>query len=260
MAKAPPRRTGPRTGGRLALFEVLQAQPEGDAAQGPPNPVPAHAAGSQATRSPQTAPAQPAMPTYASAPAEPLRGGLTGGQIGMAVGGLLCILLACGAFFFGRMSASTAEDAAPVELVPEALAVGGPTGRQAAPATRTPAASVLKTSTAELRSRQAAVERSGPVQRVAGTNYLLVQSYARSEGDRAEATVAALRAAGIDATIETGIKGWPNRLCIFGTESFERVRKNPAYNSYLARVKAVGNSTTNRKIKRFDPMPVRWDH
>lgn len=267
MAKAPPRRTGPRTGGRLALFEVLQAQtPDGDAPAAPAAPMVAAPPQAQPTTLPQRVSAptpQPAVHVYAppQPAAEYPRGGPSLGQVGAAAGAVLCVALAAGAFFFGRMSAGASDDAAtPTEIVPEALAVGDPSRGRPAPPAQQPAASVLKTQTAQISQQRPPITRTGPAQRVAGTNYLLVQSYATSERDRAEATIAALHAAGIDATIETGIKGWPNKLCIFGTESFERVRSNPTYNAYLARVKAVGASNTDRKIKRFDPVPVRWSH
>ena len=259
MAKTARPRTGPRTGGRLALFEVLQAQQEPDDAPASPSAVTPATSTATPQTSPATAPA--AMPTFAASRPVPAGGspststGMSGVQVGGVAIGLLCLALVGGAFAFGRISAGGGGDEQPAaELVPEALAVG----REGRPQQRPPAASVLDTSTAQIQARRPAAAPAGPVRRVSGTNYVLVQSYAKSEADRAEATVEALRAAGIGATIETDIKGWPNKLCVFGTEPFERVRKNEAYNAYLARVKAVGESNTDRKIKRFAPTPVQW--
>lgn len=270
MAKTARPRIG---GGKLALFEVLQANNGPDTTPTVDGPVPSPS--TDVAPPPQSAgvAARPAsapvaMPahtaSFAHSPqrrdggADASRGsGLSAGGLGLIVGGVGVVGIVAIAFLVGRFTADPVADAGAGlgEPMPEVLGVGGqPVLRTQTPL---PRAAPATHETVSARATQTSFPTS--VKRVAGMNYVLVQSYANTERDRAEATVAALHQAGIGATIETNIKGWPNKLCVFGTEPFEYQKNNPKYQQYLANLERVGRvAAKDRLIKRFDPHPVQW--
>ncbi|MEL7239842.1 MAG: hypothetical protein AAGK78_13375, partial [Planctomycetota bacterium] len=193
------------------------------------------------------------------------------------VGGLLAVVALTGAmgvaFATGRMTAPVTEmplASTPVEEIdPNVMDVTGFSRDR--PETDNPSASAVRTTTptksaalANLKpetrtvlSQQPPIGQAGP--RVVGLHYVLVQSYAKSERDKANAAVEKLRAEGIGATIETGITGWPNRLCVFGTRPFERVRSNADYDQYKQAILNVAQKYKAEKlITRFAPMAVKW--
>lgn len=280
MAKTARPRIG---GGKLALFEVLQTKGGPDAAPTPDGPVPSKSADvapppaparSQATSTPGAMPTHSfnsAAASHAASHQPPrrdggfdagaARGGINAGGLGLIVGGVGVVGILTLAFLAGRLTADPVADGGPAldEPMPEVLGVGGqPVLRTQTPLPRAAPAS-NETVIAGTAAKTAPVALPTSVKRVAGMNYVLVQSYATSERHRAEATVAALHQAGIGATIETNIKGWPNKLCVFGTESFEYQKNNPKYQQYLADLQRVSRTASQDKlIKRFDPLPVQW--
>jgi cell division septation protein DedD len=176
--------------------------------------------------------------------------------VSLIVAGTSLLLIVVLGFALGRWTAPAGV--AEAEPDPSVLdvarpAVPAPTGRVAQST-----ANVVSTITPQA-SDPAPPPAVEPGQRINGMNYVLVQSYAKSERDRAEATVAAIRAAGLGATIEENIPGWSSRLCVFGTKPFERVTSNPEFDRYEAQLMAVSERhRRNNLIKRFDPHPVQW--
>ena len=249
-------------GGKLAMFEVLQGNAQ-DAASSHDAPAIAGARPREAAPAPSFSQPPAVSSAYTSMQqAEPApRGSGFGGAIVLGVS-LLAIGVGATAFFVGRLSADSPADnvAAAADLdqpMPEVLGVGGqPVLRTSVPAA---SADTEESVTLAAPSADVAAALSSRVKRSAGRNYVLIQSYAKSERAGAEATVAALHSAGIGATIETDIKGWPNRLCVFGTEAFDYQKNNPVYQQYVANVLRVGRTASkDRLIKRFDPQAVQW--
>ena len=96
-------------------------------------------------------------------------------------------------------------------------------------------------------------------QRTLGLNYVLIESYAPNEQDRAEATRQSLVRNGMDATIERDIPGWGKRLCVIGTVGFERIRGNDQLRTYLEDLNRISEvESKSRQVKTFDPQPIQW--
>ena len=247
-----------RPGGKPALFEVLSGGRGGD------SPAPAAAP-------------TPAPRASAAGPSFGGRVNVSVGVVGgLAVTGALAVALG-GAFYAGRLTAPAGGSLADQRDVrPDVLDVG--TSPAIVPVDdATTNARLASTATASVaippslgpRDSQpvlaptiaapSAVLADTPVDRVGGLNYLLVQSYHPSEREGAELCAAALREAGIGATVESGIRGWGSYLCVVGTDSFRRRTRNPEFDAYKARVMAVGDvASRDRKIKKFDPQLVQW--
>ena len=228
----------PRPGGKTAMFDVLRgASPDA----GPATPV------------------QPA-PTSLPAAASSASPGLPAGVVAAAAAAVALVGLIGLGFVAGRLTApaapqAAADDSAPITM-PEVLGVppAGPQ-RSVTPAAGVALARLEPTDTAAVVPTKPAASAG----RTDGLNYVLFQSYHQSESDRAEATVAALRKAGVGATVERGVPGWGRRLAVVGTDGFERITKNAGYAEYLARARAVGKTASrDRRIKSFDPLPIRW--
>lgn len=274
-----------RTGGKLALFEVIQAaqaQGEGQlsdavaplvqasvqreppppepAAQPAPvvaAPAPGTAAASIAashalvTRQPIVLPVRPSQERRARE-----QGGISVLSFATACAGLIALVGAAFVIFQHFAREGAPQVASGSQPIPEVLDVGRPD--------------------AEASSGQANIRRdvqtqvhsggSAPVtvprdfRRTAGLNYVLVQSFAASEESHAIAMRDALLANGIPATIESGIKGWGNRLAVVGTVGFESYKTNPDYKAYVQRLQAVERTARaeNKKIRRFDPTAFQW--
>lgn len=97
--------------------------------------------------------------------------------------------------------------------------------------------------------------------RANGLNYVIIQSYpdAKAANEAAEA----LRAAGIDCTVETAPRGWtadPDWKSVVGTLGFPpRPSKMPEYQRYIQQINKVSESYAGRsKMKRFEPSPYKW--
>ena len=286
-----------RSGGKLALFEVLQAA-GGDADSPPPSPAEVgdrlHRPASPPVpdRGPrvgdatlQPNPMQPAHPVSHNAigplgrarAVEARQGGLlslsadpASGRLGVSASyGGAALLVAAGAgvvglgFLLGRVTGGGSDPSRVASAtMPEVMDVTPASLANAAP----PAARLARSDSAVATTLTPlpAVASPDPAgsdgPRVGGRNYVLVQSYSKSELDRAEATVAALRSAGIGATIERDIPGWSTRLCVFGTRGFERITKNPEYQAYVGKLLEVSRRhERDSLIKRFKPQAVRWD-
>ena len=287
-----------RSGGKLALFEVLQAA-GGDADSPPPSPA---EVGDRRSR-PASPPAPERGPRVGDATLQPnpmhaanspthnaigplgraraaeahRHGGLlslsadpSSGRLGLSASyGGAALLAAAGVgvvglgFLLGRVTGG-GGDAPQVAsaTMPEVMDVTPASLANVAP----PAARLAQTDTAvaatdtPLPSARPSDPAGADGPRVGGRNYVLVQSYHKSELDRAEATVAALRAAGVGATIERDIPGWSTRLCVFGTRGFERITQNPEYQAYVGKLLEVSRRhERDSLIKRFKPQAVRWD-
>lgn len=217
------------------------------------------------------APAEPAAPPRCiSQPAprprpaaEPVLGARgPGSRLGLAAGAACLLALVAVAFVAGRMlTAGPEQQLAQSGPSPDVLDVGRPGAGSAE--TRTADNQVLGRPRVDLETQE--MPPATPVQvpanfrRTSGLNYVLVQSYAQSEEDRAAATRDALLQNGIGATIEREIPGWPKRICVIGTVGFERIRNNGDYQAYLSKLEAVSEKYRDeRKIKLFDPRPVHW--
>ncbi|MEM1013407.1 MAG: hypothetical protein AAGI46_14445 [Planctomycetota bacterium] len=248
MTRSP--RPGP--GGKLALFEVL---------------------GGNGSSEPAAAPAAPAssprrVRSSDGSTAPWFRVSTDGGRVhvstapvtAIAATGVVAVGLVA-AFVVGRATASR-EASAPVDqqaaIMPEVLDLDTPGADiSAAPPVASLADPVASEQlVSEPTAQPIPITQTG---RLKGRNYLLIQSYHPSERDGAEATVEALRLAGIGATTETGVRGWSNRICVVGTEPFTRQTRNPELDEYKRRVDAVGRAVAGKRgIKRFDPQLVRW--
>jgi len=98
----------------------------------------------------------------------------------------------------------------------------------------------------------------GPNRNV-GLNYVIVQSYAKSDRELAEQAVKLLKENGVDCTIEEGIKGWPNSLCVIGTRGFNRIRSEE-YAAYEKKIQAVSKIFAPKGgWKAFKPIAKMWD-
>ncbi len=247
MTRSP--RPGP--GGKLALFEVL-----GGAGSGEPQATPS---------------AAPRVVSSAAPLSQLLRVSTDNGRLSISTAPVAAIAVAAvmafafvGAFVLGRATASGQASAEPAPgqaaIMPEVLDLSTPGADMAAVP---PQASLAETTPrTRLVSQPTPIETPTPVApagRLKGRNYLLVQSYHPSERDGAEATVEALRLAGIGATVETGVRGWGSFLCVVGTDPFTRRTGNPELDAYKRRIEAIGREVAGKRgVKRFDPQLVRW--
>ena len=257
------------SGGKLALFEVIQAaQTQGDGQlsdavaplvqsssqrEPPPEPAP----------SPPPASARPMLVTRqvpVEAPARPSKARRPSPEGGVSILGFatacagMIALVGAGFVAFQHFANDKPQVISGTQPMPEVLDVGK--GGDTVVAARLP----------DVQARVQSPGGSGPVmvaqnyRRTAGLNYVLVQSYARSEEAQANATRDALLANGIRATVESDIAGWPGKLCVVGTEGYEHLKTNKQYQEYVRRLNDISRKVTaaDRKIKRFDPTPIQW--
>ena len=245
--------TRPRGGGKLALFEVIRSAQPGAAGDDPPAapavivraepPAPHALRGASQPSASQSRPA-------ASRSGGPLSLALTAAAVAVLVVGTAAMVLR------GRSAAlPTAPASAPI---PAVLDVSDPAARRdVSPLVNS---GTLANPRLETESQIAsAAPASGNVRRTNGLNYLVIQSYAKTEQDRAEATRDALLKEGVVATIETNVPGWGKNICVVGIKGFERIRNNPEYKSYCDQLAAVSQKyKSDRKVKAFDPRPLHW--
>lgn len=266
------------TGGKLALFEVLQAaQARGSSqlsdavAQGAPTAATCESV-TQAPPEPalvvqaQPVPTAPVTPPPQSLPLDQLfarrRSQDSSRSPGISVIGFATVvagaiaLAGAGLIAWGHYSRRTPHVVSSSTAMPEVLDVGG-----ARASTPTLARPVEQTRTQAVSQGPVAAATVAPdFRRVNGLNYALVQSYASSEEALALATCQALLKNGVGATVERGIPGWPNRLCVVGTEGFEQVRSNTKYQAYRQRLMDISSLATaaDKRLRKFDPQAVQW--
>lgn len=96
--------------------------------------------------------------------------------------------------------------------------------------------------------------------RIINKNYVVMQSFPESEKELAEQAVKRLHEAGIGATIEQGLKGWPRTwYSVVGTMPFEYTRNNPVYDAYYKSIMDVSAKYAGKsQFKKFDPMIKKW--
>ena len=262
-------------GGKLSVFEVIRAAQESQAddetASRPQAATRSNAAASPVALGPFTT----ARHADAAPPAPSSRATLVVASVAAAVA-VLCLILVVGRQFTGGddgEATTQAEssrqlalgrpdpsvlDVAPNGLAstPAAMAVLDSAGNTAAPSLARPL--VRESAALPATPVTQSVKIDSP-QRTYGLNYVLIESYAASEEAQALATRDALLGHGLGATIERGIPGWKNRLCVVGTVGFEHISGNDELRDYLAKLKAVSNLyEADRRIKTFKPMPIHW--
>ena len=286
MAKLTRPGARPRSGGKLALFEVIQAAQDGGGLDADAAPL-ARADSGVATRVEPTA-AGPVLPRLRPAgvpadeaptpkrrepsrraSADPTRDGGASRVFLVALSAVAAVAVLGAVFFLGRLFADKpAQVAAQTPPNPAVLDVGGngnglPGVRPrvaldgqtlASPATVTQV--VPRVGTAPINPPAA---RDGGVRRTFGQNYVLIESYDAAEEDRAAATVKALLDNGIEASIERDIPGWGRRLCIVGTVGFEGIRGNDRLRGYLEDLDRVSQTASkDRLVKKFNPQAILW--
>jgi hypothetical protein len=96
--------------------------------------------------------------------------------------------------------------------------------------------------------------------RIINQNYVVIQSFPESEKALAEEAAKRLNQAGIGATVERGLKGWPPTwYSVVGTMPFERTRDNPVYDAYKQSIMDVSAKYAGKsQYKKFDPIPKKW--
>ena len=287
MAKLTRPGARPRSGGKLALFEVIQAAQDGGGLDADAAPL-ARADSGVATRVEPTA-AGPVLPRLRPAGGSGRRGSRRRSGASRAGGRRPTRRATAGrpasssspsppsrrwrcwgaVFFLGRLFADKpAQVAAQSPPNPAVLDVGGngnglPGVRPrvaldgqtlASPATVTQV--VPRVGTAPINPPAA---RDGGVRRTFGQNYVLIESYDAAEEDRAAATVKALLDNGIEASIERDIPGWGRRLCIVGTVGFEGIRGNDRLRGHLEDLDRVSQTASkDRLVKKFNPQAILW--
>jgi hypothetical protein len=155
------------------------------------------------------------------------------------------------------------------EANPRVLEVGA--ADRPTPSGRSPAAPTAKTSpplppieTAPAAPTQHTFAEDGP--RILGLNYLVIQSYPLTEMALAEDAVKVLKENGVNCTIERGVSGWSsNWYNVVGTRGFDRIRNNPEYDAYKAKIIQISKDQTDSrkgdgkaKFKEFAPLPTKW--
>jgi hypothetical protein len=208
----------------------------------------------------------PAAEPRAPRPPSPDRESLVPNRtIEIALGVTAALAVAGVGFTLGRMTATAGGDVAAsgIPLLPEVSDLSTADART--PRVPTPSQAAIAPSARIDTTPSAVIDEVPPrpnafAGRKVGQNYLLIQSYDPNlEREGAEATVEALKKAGIDATIETNIPGWRTRLSVVGTEPFARQSNNPAYDAYLRRVMKVSDEAKKHpKVRRFAPTLVKW--
>ena len=266
------------TGGKLALFEVLQAAQTRGSSQLSDAVAPIVAPGAAERLS---APAKPTIVVAEPAPAVnepppaptqsmPLEQALARRRVGRAsqsegvsliafataVAGVIA-LSGAGLIAWQHYSGRTPHAVIGTPPMPEVLDVGGsatssPTYARPADQTRTQAVAQAPASPAVV---------PPDFRRVNGLNYVVVQSYDPREEELAVAARDALLKNGVGATIETGIDGWGRRLCVVGTDGFEQVRSNAKYEAYRQRLMEISASATaaDKRIRKFEPTGKQWE-
>jgi hypothetical protein len=149
--------------------------------------------------------------------------------------------------------AKAARDGAPTSIAPdggvdESANVIDPTPNTASP---TAAPSVKPTTP---------VEEPFNGKRIINKNYMVMQSFPESEKALAEEAVKRLNQAGIGATLEHGLRGWPATWYnVVGTMPFERTGNNPVYEAYYKSVMNVSAKYAGQnKFKKFEPTMKKW--
>ena len=93
--------------------------------------------------------------------------------------------------------------------------------------------------------------------RIVGLQYVLMQAYPDPED--ANDAAKALKAAGIDATVEKVPwfnTRWP---CVVGMRGFSRTKNNPEYEAYIKAIQDVSNQFAGpSKFRRFEPQVIGW--
>jgi hypothetical protein len=96
--------------------------------------------------------------------------------------------------------------------------------------------------------------------RIINRNYVVMQSFPESEKSMAEEAAKRLNQAGIGATVERGLKGWPATwYSVVGTMPFEYTRNNPVYDAYYNSIMDVSARYAGKsQYKKFDPIVKKW--
>ena len=96
-----------------------------------------------------------------------------------------------------------------------------------------------------------------PGKRVAGLNYVIIQSY--PDEASAKAAVDVLKQHNVGATIEKGLRGYTGWFAVVGVEPFTRA-SGPEYTTYLQKIQQISDKFASRKsFKAFDPRGYKWD-
>ena len=96
-----------------------------------------------------------------------------------------------------------------------------------------------------------------PGKRVAGLNYVIIQSY--PDEASAKAAVDVLKQNGVGATIEKGLRGYTGWFVVVGVDPFTRI-SGPEYLAYLQKIQQISDKFASRKsFKAFDPRGYKWD-
>lgn len=119
-----------------------------------------------------------------------------------------------------------------------------------------------RTAVREPEARPAAAQVAPPAasteKRVAGYNYVVMQSYPAQEQEMAEKTAAFLNSHGVSCTIEQNVKGFL-QVSVVGLDGFSKISSSE-YKSYVEHVKNLGAEFTSnsRSFKAFDPRAKKW--
>lgn len=276
MAQAKRTSQRARGGGKLALFEVIQAaQSHGEghlsdavaplvqasiSRESPVAPAePVRVANPPAEPAPAATASRPlsAPPPHRAASSRPRRdGGVSIIGFATAVAGVIAITGA-GLVAFQHFARSEPHEISGSLPMPEVLDVGS-SGESSTPSFGSPLNPTQTAVRAPTSSGRAVVPDG--FRRTNGLNYVLMQSYHASEEQQAVATRDALLDAGVGATIERDIPGWEKRLSVVGTDGFEQMKNNPQYQEYRRRLDDVSRKATaaDRRIKKFEPQAVQW--
>jgi hypothetical protein len=105
---------------------------------------------------------------------------------------------------------------------------------------------------------QIAQSNASADKRVAGYNYVVVQSYPPQEQEMAEKTAAFLNSHGVSCTLERSVKGFLP-VCVVGLDGFSKISSSE-YKSYVEHIKKLGAEFTSnsRSFKSFDPRAKKW--
>jgi hypothetical protein len=116
----------------------------------------------------------------------------------------------------------------------------------------------------EVRPAAQVVQPSAPAaaaaaeKRVAGYNYVVMQSYPKEEQEMAEKTATFLNNHGVSCTVERGVKGFLE-VGVVGLDGFSKISSSE-YKSYVEHVKKLGAEFTSnsRSFKALDPRAKKW--
>lgn len=99
---------------------------------------------------------------------------------------------------------------------------------------------------------------SPPGRRIAGLNYVVIQSY--PDEASAKAAVDILQQHGVGCTVEKGLRGLKSDWSIVvGTDGFAKV-SGREYETYIKKIEQISDKFASRKsFKAFQPFGYKWD-